>query len=113
MRDLAGVFQALSDVNRIRILMMLQIRPLCVCEVTSILQLATSTVSRHLSILRDTGFVTDDKEGKWVNYSLVKSPGKPYIDQLLSILAESLSDNGTIKRDAQRVLSVDRDTICG
>jgi len=58
-RDLSRVFKALSDMNRVRILKMLEIRPLCVCEITEVLQLATSTVSKHLSILRDTHFIID------------------------------------------------------
>jgi len=87
-RDLARIFQALSDVNRIRILKMLEKRSLCVCEITAILKLATSTVSKHLSILRNAGFVTDAKEGKWINYSLIESPSSPYIDQLLPLFAD-------------------------
>ena len=70
MRELVKVFKALSDSNRIRILKMLEVRPLCVCEITEVLKLATSTVSKHLSILRDAGYIIDQKEGKWVNYYL-------------------------------------------
>ena len=70
MRKQAKIFQALSDTNRIRILKMLEMRPLCVCEITDVLKLATSTVSKHLSILRDAGFIIDEKEGRWVNYYL-------------------------------------------
>ena len=50
-------FKALSDPNRTRILKMLQVRPLCVCEITELLGLATSRVSKHLSILRNAGFL--------------------------------------------------------
>ena len=113
MRDLARIFQALSDVNRIRILKMLETRSLCVCEITAILELATSTVSKHLSILRNAGFVTDAKEGKWINYSLIESPSSPYINQLLPLFAKWLPDSGVIIKDAKKVLSIDRDTICG
>ena len=70
MRELVKVFKALSDSNRIRILKMLEVRPLCVCEITNVLQLAASTVSKHLSILRDVDLIDDEKDGKWVNYYL-------------------------------------------
>ena len=40
------LFKSLSDPNRLRILKMLQVKPLCVCEITDVLQLATSTVSK-------------------------------------------------------------------
>ena len=55
MRKLSKTFQALSDTNRIRILKIFEQRSLCVCEITEILKLANSTVSKHLSILRDAG----------------------------------------------------------
>lgn len=113
MRDLTRIFKALSDSNRIRILKMLEIRPLCVCEITDILGLATSTVSKHLSLLRDAGFVTDEKDGKWVNYSLVKSSVGSYVCSLLPLLAGWLPDNETVKGDAEKVYSSDRAAICG
>jgi len=79
MRKLAKTFQALSDTNRIRILKMLEVRHLCVCEITEILYLANSTVSKHLSILRDAEFILDEKDGKWVNYFLNDSKNNTYV----------------------------------
>ncbi len=52
MKDTTTLFKALSEPNRLRILKMLQRKPLCVCEITDILQLAASTVSQHLNILK-------------------------------------------------------------
>nr|MBP9123989.1 winged helix-turn-helix transcriptional regulator [Ignavibacteriaceae bacterium] len=47
MEDKTKFFKILSDPNRLRILKMLQIKPLCVCEITDVLELAPSTVSQH------------------------------------------------------------------
>ncbi len=91
---------------------MLEQRPLCVCEITSVLGLATSTVSKHLSILRDTGFVVDSKEGKWVNYRLTDSPSPPYINKLMPLIKELLPDDKVVREDAKKVRDVDRETIC-
>lgn len=113
MRDLAKVFKALSDINRIRILKILEIRPLCVCEIREVLKLATSTVSKHLSILRDAGFITDEKAGKWVNYSLNSSNTDTYATQLAPLLARWLPEDELIRQDAEKVRLVDRDAICG
>ena len=57
------IFKALSDNSRLRILKMLQSKSLCVCEVQDVLGLATSTVSKHLSVLREAGFIKEEKEG--------------------------------------------------
>ena len=63
--------KALAHPGRLRILAMLRGGDLCVCQMTAVLELATSTVSSHLSDLRRAGFVTERKSGKWVHYHLV------------------------------------------
>lgn len=113
MRTLVKTFKALSDSNRIRILKMLEIRPLCVCEITEILNLAASTVSKHLSILRDAGFIVDHKDGKWVNYYLDRNHSTEYVTDLLPLLSRWLPDDEKVRTDAGRVHTVDRSTICG
>ncbi|HNO10725.1 MAG TPA: metalloregulator ArsR/SmtB family transcription factor, partial [bacterium] len=50
-------FKALSDANRLRILKMLELRTLCVCEIRAVLKLAPSTVSQHLKILKKNAFI--------------------------------------------------------
>jgi ArsR family transcriptional regulator len=113
MRKLAKTFQALSDTNRLRILKMLEVRPLCVCEITEVLQLAASTVSKHLSILRDAGFILDEKEGKWVNYRLNDSGDQGYSVRLLPLISAWLPDDNLIAGDREKVKQVDRNIICG
>ena len=112
MRKLAKTFQALSDTNRIRILKMLEVRPLCVCEITEILKLANSTVSKHLSILRETEFILDEKDGKWVNYFLNKSIRNGYVSGLLPLVSEWIPDDKIVREDRKKVKSVDRNIIC-
>jgi len=113
LKKLASTFKALSDTNRLRIVKMLEIRPLCVCEITEVLQLATSTVSKHLSILKNTNFIVDEKEGKWVIYRLTPGIKEPSIMQLLKILKSSLKDDNIILKDRQMVSQVDRRVLCG
>ncbi|MFC1546991.1 ArsR/SmtB family transcription factor [Candidatus Neomarinimicrobiota bacterium] len=110
--DLAQALKALSEPNRLRILKMLELRPLCVCEITEVLQLATSTVSKHLSILRAAGLIRAEKEGKWINYHLNEVPGPESVSSLLHQLTESLTIDETIRRDAAAVQAVDRYRIC-
>ncbi len=111
MRQLVKTFKALSDPNRLRILKMLEVRPLCVCEITSILDLATSTVSKHLSILRDAQFIVDEKQGKWVNYRLNEQATEIVAD-LLPLIKKWLPAEETILKDRQKMEAVDRFTIC-
>jgi len=63
-------FKALADTTRLRILGLLAVREMCVCEVMVALELTQPTASHHLRILENVGLVKDRKEGKWVFYAL-------------------------------------------
>ena len=63
-------FKALADETRLRILKLLEVREMCVCEVMVALNLTQPTASHHLGILENVGLVKDRKEGKWVFYSI-------------------------------------------
>ncbi len=111
-RDQVKAFRALSDPNRLRILTLLEARDLCVCEVREVLGLSTSTVSKHLSILRDADLISDHKDGKWVNYRLNKRADNRFTRGLLSLVTASLDDE-TARADREKVKRVDRTKICG
>ena len=113
MKAFAKLFKALSDPNRMRIVQMLLIRPLCVCEIQEILKLAPSTVSKHLSILREAGFIYDIKEAKWVNYYIDNRSSNPLVIELLNVLKRHLSSSDFFTEDREKVLTVDRNKVCG
>jgi ArsR family transcriptional regulator len=113
LKNLVKTFKALSDTNRIRILKMLEVRPLCVCEITEVLKLAASTVSKHLSILREVEFITDEKEGKWVNYYLNHEQYNEYVRHLLPLMRSWLPNDDIIINDRKKVNTVNRNILCG
>jgi len=61
-------FKSLADETRLRILKLLEVREMCVCEVMVALDLTQPTASHHLGLLENAGFVKGRKEGKWVFY---------------------------------------------
>lgn len=63
-------FKALADETRLRILRLLEVREMCVCEVMVALDLEQPTASHHLGLLENAGLVKCRKEGKWVFYSV-------------------------------------------
>jgi ArsR family transcriptional regulator len=111
-KDKTKLFKALSDSNRLRILKMLQSKPLCVCEIREVLDLATSTVSKHLSILKGTGFIIEEKDGKWANYKINPTPSDNRISSILSTLNFWIADDRTIISDMQKVKKVNRYEVC-
>ena len=63
-------FKALADETRLRILSLLEVREMCVCEVMVALGMTQPNASHHLGILENVGLVKRRKEGKWVYYSV-------------------------------------------
>ncbi len=67
---LAGMFAALADTTRLRLLNLMSGREVCVCYFVEILQQGQPKISRHLAYLRKVGIVTARREGKWMHYSI-------------------------------------------
>lgn len=63
-------FRALADENRIRMLKLLMLREMCVCELKVALKLTQPTTSHHLGILENEGLIKKRKHGKWAYYSI-------------------------------------------
>ena len=87
-----NIFKALSELNRLRILKLLQSEPLYVTEITEALGLAASTVSAHLHILLNSGFVLGKKEGKWIKYSISTFPSDKRVSAIISKLDFWIAD---------------------
>jgi len=111
MKNELKVFKALSDKNRLRIIKMLEVKPMCVCEITAALNLAPSTVSKHLSLLNDAGLIQDIKRGKWVNYSLA-SMASHFVRDILRLISRSFINDTEIEVYITRAKTVDRADIC-
>jgi ArsR family transcriptional regulator, arsenate/arsenite/antimonite-responsive transcriptional repressor len=112
MKDTIKIFNCISDKNRLRIIMMLLRKSLCVCEITDILDLSPSTVSNHLSILKEAGFLLDSKFGKWVIYSINKETTDTKIQQTLLMLQMWLNSDEQVLSDSSKIDIVDRNNLC-
>jgi ArsR family transcriptional regulator len=94
-RELVAAAKAIGHPARLRILAMLQGRTLCVCQLTSVLELAFSTVSGHLNELRRSGLVSEDKQGKLVFYRL--KDRSPFAGLLADALALTREDDECVR----------------
>jgi ArsR family transcriptional regulator, arsenate/arsenite/antimonite-responsive transcriptional repressor len=91
MRAEARFFKSLSDETRLKILWLLSgTEELCVCDVIDVLKITQSKASRHLRYLYHLGWVTDRRDGLWMNYRLCVPPGSPG-EKLLKLLEEILA----------------------
>ena len=66
----AKIIKAMAHPTRLFIVDQLSRREHCVCELTEMIGADKSTVSKHLSVLKDAGIVSDEKRGLQVYYTL-------------------------------------------
>ena len=105
-RSTMGVTKALADLQRVRILMLLRQGELCVCQIIEVLELAPSTVSKHLSILSAAGLVDSRKQGRWGYYRLPEGPAAAFVRPVLKWLGGALKRDAMIEHDAKRLRTV-------
>ena len=82
-----------ADPTRLRILALLVQwgEALCVCQIQGALGESQSKVSRHLKELRRTGWVREERHGRWVHYALLPS-ASPFHHQLIGAIDKLSSD---------------------
>ncbi len=94
--------KALSDPNRLRLLMMLKRQEICVCHLIMVIGVAPSTISEHLSCLKKAGLIMARKEGRWIFYSLSKTLDPPFLKDIL----KNLTSDPTIQSDLTHLQSL-------
>ncbi len=106
MKSTMSILKAVSDDKRVRILLALFSNELCVCQITAVLGLAPSTVSRHLSILHEAGLVSMRKRGKWVYYRLAGNDASKNVRELLRWVIASSVDTEEARRDLKKLKKI-------
>jgi DNA-binding transcriptional ArsR family regulator len=115
MRHLIRTTKALSDESRIRMLAALQGRELCVCQIIELIGLAPSTVSKHLSILRNARLIDSRKQGRWMYYRLADPDAPVQIQAALEWIFSAMEGSTTIEGDKKRleeILKIDPEVLC-
>jgi ArsR family transcriptional regulator len=72
MDKLMNLFKVLSDETRMRILVLLYHKKLCVCQIQGILEEPQPKISKHLGKLRDMGFIKDERQEQFIYYYIDK-----------------------------------------
>ncbi len=88
----ANVLKALAHPTRLFLVEKLADRSYCVRELTELIEADISTVSKHLSILKNAGLITDKKQGKQVFYSLRMGCALNFLDCVEAVLKEQVKD---------------------
>jgi len=115
MRAFMDIAKALADENRVRVLLILRDGELCVCQVVALLELAPSTVSRHMAVLRQARLVEARKVGKWVHYRRSDGADAPHVVETLAWVDGCVGDGARARRDRKAlkaILRTDPEQLC-
>jgi ArsR family transcriptional regulator, arsenate/arsenite/antimonite-responsive transcriptional repressor len=115
MRDLMAVFKALADESRVRILLALGSGELCVCQIVELLELAPSTVSKHIAILRQARLVDGRKDGRWIFYRLADRDAPREAREIAALVSQLSTGNPQAQADAKRLKKIrttDPEELC-
>lgn len=97
--EFAGIFKALADPVRLRLLSLIASRrggEVCVCEMTDLFEVTGPTISHHLRVLREAGLIDSQRRGTWVYYWLVTS----VLDRIGGMFVTARNDSGPGSGDA-------------
>lgn len=111
MKHASDLFRLLSDGTRLRILRVLAQDRFNVTELTGILGMAQSGVSRHLGLLKEAGLVTEQREGGYVYYRLADERASSTQAPLWTLLDDhfaAAADDATVREDESRLHEVRR-----
>ena len=111
LKDSKAVFNALADETRLRILNLLNVGELCVCDIIKVLREPQSKISRHLAYLRRAGLVEGRKDGLWMHYRLSK-PASKMCAVLLKAVSCCCSESDECGKDL-KALHSNRDCLVG
>ena len=106
MREFLTVTRALSDPQRLRLLLALRGGERCVCQLVELLNLAGSTVSKHLSVLQHAGLIRSRKEERWVHYRLTDRKAGPVVGEALDWVFKSLARSSEATGDRKRLQQI-------
>jgi DNA-binding transcriptional ArsR family regulator len=92
---MASIFKALSDPSRLKIVLSLLERKLCVCDIAAVCSLSDSSVSHQLRLLRNLKIVKNRRQGKIVYYSLDDDHVVRLIEQSLDHVRHRIGKDGS------------------
>lgn len=95
LREDARRIKALTDENRLAIMLALQHGEKCGCVLLEELNITQPTLSHHMKILWDSGLVIGRKEGKWMYYS-ISPEGVSSFREMIGSYARCDCESGTV-----------------
>ena len=115
MNKVVEILKSLSEPTRLRALMAVANGEICLCQITKLLKLAPSTISKHMSILKHAGLVKSRKEGRWIFYSITEDIDKNEDKYIAYTTIQRLRKDNEIIKDItniNRILRIEKEILC-
>lgn len=106
MDKLTDFFKMLSDETRVRILVLLYHKKLCVCEICGVMEETQPKISKHLGKLRDMGFVKDERKEQFIYYYL--NFDNKLFEGVIKDIIENIEEYETLKKDVEKVATAEK-----
>jgi len=100
--EMEGLFKALADATRLRILGLLLTGEVCVCHIHESLKIPQPKASRHLAYLRKAGLVDTRRDGLWIHYRMA-TLADPVLGAIADAVRHALTHAELVRKDANRL----------
>lgn len=113
--EVIAIAKALGDETRLRAVLALRGGEMCLCQLVELLGLANSTVSKHMSVLKQAGLVENRKCERWVYYRLPGEGASALVRDALDWALAFGSKSGKAEEDGKRlkeILGMDPEELC-
>ncbi len=107
MNNINDLFKVLSDETRLRIINLLMVKSLCVCELVEVLNLSQPKISKHIAKLRAINLVTTKKNEQYIFYSINKD-NLTYNNILSSVFKNT---NYLLQKDIEKLKNI-KEFVC-
>ena len=109
MEEYVKVFKALGEPTRLKILRILSVRPMYVCELESVLKISQPRISQHLKVLKEASVLRESKEAQKTFYMINGNIMQKVMDNFLQFLAIDITRLPGFEEEALRLKLLDSD----
>ncbi len=110
MKEIERALKAFADFNRLRIILLLKRKKMCVCELAAVLEVTQPSVSRHLKKLVDSGVVGKEQDGFWTNYFLMLTDER--VRKLIEDVGSWTDGDAVVESDRKKAQKANRSKLC-
>ncbi|KUG03368.1 transcriptional regulator, arsr family [hydrocarbon metagenome] len=104
---IANLFKAMGEPTRLKILKLLSIQEMCVCELVEVLDISQPRVSQHLKVLKNAGVVKERKDKQRTFFSIIPAIDDSFFHLFDLFMTANIADINDLKLESARLAQLD------